>query len=126
MLIGLEGHVRDLDAINEGAVGRAKVAQTHSAIGENNLAVRAGDRWIIDGEVVAFAAAKRVDTLFKQNRPCLGRTRVDNQSRHNSCWMAGSMHGLSAFAILNSLAAAKVAETCVLTSARPVRNSDDE
>jgi hypothetical protein len=83
MLIGLEGHVRDLDTIYEGAVGGAKVAQTHNAVRENNLAVRAGDRWIIDGEVVAFAAAKLVDTLPKQNRSCLRRTRIDNQSRHN-------------------------------------------
>jgi hypothetical protein len=100
VLIGLEGHVRDLDTIYEGAIRGAEVAQPHSAIRENNFAVRTRDRWIIDGEVVTFAAAKFVDTLPEQKRSRLGRARVDNQSRHNIWLDERSMHLGRAFARL--------------------------
>jgi hypothetical protein len=68
MLISLERSRRDLDTIYEGAIRGAEVAQPHSAVREYNFAVRTGDRGIIDGEVVTFAAAKFVDTLPEQKR----------------------------------------------------------
>ena len=100
MLIRFERHVRDPDTIYEGAIRGAEVAQPHSAVREYNFAVRTGDRGIIDGEVVTFAAAKFVDTLPEQKRSRLGRARVDNQSRHNIWLDEWSMHSGRTFASL--------------------------
>ena len=71
-----------LDAVDERAVGRAKIPNVKSSIRKNHFAMSPRDRGIIDDDVIAFAATEPVHPFLQRQLLRSRRRWVDNESRH--------------------------------------------
>jgi hypothetical protein len=83
-LSALDPRFLDSGAIDEGSIGGPHVLDEGSALIDNDLAMGARDAEVLDFEVVASAAAKKIQPRLELNFPSLRRPWVNDESRHLS------------------------------------------
>ena len=84
-LAGLQGGFFDGRAVEESAVGRAKVSDDCRAVFDKDLAMRAGNGRVIDLKVVGGAATQGIASRSQLNLPSARRARINQKPWHIRC-----------------------------------------
>src|SRR5947209_4795085 len=81
-LAGFEFRLLHQFPVHKCTGGRAEVFEPCARVGDCDLAMCGGNRWVFDREGVLSAPAQGDGAGLKFNGPLLGRIRVDHESRH--------------------------------------------
>lgn len=79
----------DFRPVDKRAIGRAQVPDDHGIVVHQNVAVGAGDAGVIEAEIIAGAAAEKIDSKLEMDVPSLRSPGIDHKSWH-LCWMSAA------------------------------------